>query len=337
MTFCGPLLEELSQHHTVKIWQPNPNEQIGWASIRQLLDWCDLGYLEWLQNPTLEISQIQGIEKPLVAFCHGIDVMNHTMMDWRNIKGLIIQEALLPRLMRLREQWDQQRGDRPPLPHLPGEILIQNLGIDLRKFAPLSQPEPEYHIIVHAFYIRPTKGIYTAIQQFHDLIRLDGDKPWKLTLVGDWAGEWKIHERQEYLTACEELIEQLKFPKGRLFIKYGNYPLNTWANFVKTGDVFWCTSWRESFGVSRAEAAASGVYPLLNNSLGTDKLYPEKYLCNTPGEMVEKTIAWGNLSKEEKLLERSAIREHMEKFDQLKAMAKIRKFLEVIHRETLKR
>lgn len=326
--FCKHILEELRTHHTLKMWVNNPNIQINWANILKLLDWCDVAYLEWLQPPNLEISQIQAVGKPLVAFCHGVDVMNHTLFDWRNISGLIIQDALYPRLQKLRSMWAKTNPNRPPLPRLPKKLLIQSLGVDLRSFTPLPAPIPEYHIVSHATFIRPTKRIYTAIQQFYDLIQLDGEKPWKMTLIGQWEGGWKAAERSEYLLACRELVDQLKFPKDRLFLKQENFPPKMWTNFAKTADLYWCCSWRESFGASMAEVAASGGYPLINWYLGADKIYPKKYLCKTPGEMVRKTIEWGNLSPEDRIKERGIITRHISQYDALKAAVNIRAFVE---------
>jgi len=312
------------------MWANNPNVQIRWANTVKMLDWCDAAYLEWTQAPNIEISQIQGNTKPLITFCHGIDVMYHIFVDWRNITGLIIQDAHYPRLLRLRAEWTKNNPDRPPLTKLPKNILIKSLGVDLQTFTPPQQPAPGYHIVMHASWIVPVKRIYAAIQQYYDLIQLDGDKPWRMTLIGRWEGRYKVEERQEYLVACRELIEQLDFPPDRLLIKPENFPQSVWADFAKTADLYWCTSWRESFGLSMAEVCASGGYPLLNNYLGADKVYPEKYRCKTPYEMVQKTIEWGALSLEEKVRERRVIREHIEQFDAKKSAREIRLFIEKI-------
>jgi len=330
LTFSQYMLAELNRKHTVKIWKNNPNSQIGWANTLKLLDWCDVAYLEWSQSPNIEISQIQAVGKPLILFCHGYDIMYHTFVDWRNIAGLIIQDAHYPRLLRLRTEWAKENPSLPPLPKLPKKILVKSLGVDLQRFTPLSQAIPEYHIIIHASWIRPVKRIYAAIQQFYDLIYLDENKPWKMTLIGQWEGTYKQEERWEYLMACRELIEQLNFPPDRLFLKPTNFASDIWPQFAKTADLYWCTSWRESFGASMAEVCACGGYPLINNYLGADKVYPKKYLCKTPYEMIQKTIEWGNLSPDEKIRERQIIRKHIEQFDVKKASKEIRLFIEEV-------
>lgn len=329
LAFCQPILDELNRKHTVKTWKDNPNPQVKWASIMNLLDWCDVGYLEWIQSPNLEISQIQGLTKPLIAFCHGYDAMYHVSMDWRNITGLIIQDAQYPRLLQLRAGWAKNNPNRP-LGKLPKKILIKSLGVDLERFTPLPQPIPEYHIVMHASWIRPVKRIYGAIQQFYDLIRLDKEKPWKMTLVGRWEGPYRAEERHEYLIACHELIAQLNFPQGRFFLKPENFPPDIWTQFAKTADLYWCTSWRESFGASMAEVCASGGYPLINNYVGANKIYPKKYLCKTPYDMIQKTIKWGNLSPDEKIRERHAIRKHIEQYNSKQAAKEMRLWLEEV-------
>jgi hypothetical protein len=328
-TFAEPLLEELRQHHVVKSWKYNPADLVNTISIKNLLDWCDLGFLEWLQPPTIEISQLQGVNKPLIAFCQGLGVLNHTFIDWRNIKGLIIQDANYDRLMVLRQEWEKKNPDKPPLPKLP-KMLIQSLGVDLKSFN--WQPMiPGFHIAIHATNIRDVKRIYVAIQQFYDLIQRDPDKPWKLTLIGHWESGWKDLERMEYLQAIRELITILNFPPNRFFMIPRNLPKDKWIHFTKTVDIYWCTSWRESYGKSKQECVASGAFPLVNYYMGAQTIYPKKYLCKTPGEMVDKTIEWGNLSEEEKTKQRARNRRLVEpKFDERKCVKAMRLFIEEI-------
>lgn len=331
-TFCRFIVEELSKHHTVKIWNRNANERINWTSILKLLEWCDVAYLEWLQTENLEISQITELGKPLVAFCHGIDAFNHSFMNWNNVAGLIIQDSHYPVLTKLRKDWDKFYPDKP-LAKLPKKILIKSLGVDLKTFTPLPKPIPQYHIVTHATFIRPTKRIYEALQQFYDLIQLDDEKPWKMTLIGAWTPPgWLLDatEQDDYLFACGNLLDRLNFPPGRVALKTQNFPVETWAQFAKTADLYWCTSWRESFGLSMAEVCASGGYPLVNHYAGAEKVYPKKYLCKTSGEMVKKTIEWGNLSLEEKIKERETIRKHIEQYDGRKAAKDIRIFIEEV-------
>ena len=331
-SFCRLILEELGKHHTIKVWNRNPNERINWSSIIKLIEWCDVAYLEWLQAENLEITQIHALGKPLIMFCHGIDVYNHSFVDWSNVAGLIIQDSHYPALISARAGWSNAYPDRP-LPPLPKKTLIKSLGVDLKIFTPLPQspehpPIPEYHIVTHATYVRPTKRIYELLQQFHDLIQLDGDKPWKMTLIASWMPP--PTDEDEYVFACKDLLDQLNFPLGRLFLKRENFPPKVWSQFAKTADVYWCTSWRESYGISCQEVAASGGYPFVNHYAGAEKVYPKKYLCKTSGEMVRKTIEWGNLSQEEKVKERHLIRKHIEKFDARKAAKEIRLFIEEI-------
>jgi hypothetical protein len=328
-SFAGPLLQELTQHHTVRIWNHNSEESINQASIQNLLNWCDLAYLEWLQPPNMEISQIQGVDKPLVAFCHGIDAMNHYFMEWRNISGLIVQDALWPRFKMLRDSWPLQHPENPRLADLPKNLLIQSIGVDTNYYTPLNH-SPSYNIVMHASSIRATKRIYTGIQQFDDLIHFDEKTPWHLTVVGDWYDEWEINQRREYLEACEELLQILHLSEKRLTVIDKNLPRDEWRHLLQYTDIFWCTSWRESFGSSLAEAAACGVYPLVNHYLGAEQIYPGDFLCKTPGEFVEKTFKWGKLDDILKSAEGTRVRQLIKKYDSQVAAGKIRLFLEEV-------
>jgi hypothetical protein len=79
-----------------------------------------------------------------------------------------------------------------------------------------------------------------------------------------------------------------------------------------------------------AECVASGAYPMVNQYLGADSIYPKDVLCKTPGEMVEKTIWWGNLSDDRKKLLRQDSRVLMQKYDCRKATKNMREFIEEI-------
>lgn len=327
-SFAEPLLRELTQYHTVRVWQHNSNEWINQVSIKNLMDWCELAYCEWLQPPNMEISQIQGWGKPIVAFCHGIDAQNHSFMDWRNIAGLIIQDANYARFMRFREIFSKQNPHLPPLAKLP-KTLIKSIGADSKQFQ-LIPRAPGYKIITHASSVRATKGIYEAIGAFYDLLQVDSKKPWTLTIVGDWYDDWELTQRREYLEACDERIEKLNFPSGRIFITDKNFDRATWKSFLGTADIYWCLSWRESFGVSLAEAALSGVYPLVNDYFGAETIYSDQFRFKTTGELVQKTILWGERDEATKKSGQVTARNQLLNFDSGKAAVDIRLFLEAV-------
>lgn len=331
LNFCGAVLEELRAHHTVRVYRHSNNEITNAANIVGLLNWCDLAYFEFIQYPLPWVSQQQWLEKPVVARDHGIDILNHVDIDWRKISALIIQPTQQKRLNRLRRIYNQKHPKRR-LPPLPKKILHRYVGVDLKHFKLDTKHKPAYNIVLHSNVIRETKGIYMAIQCFGDLIENDPDQPWRFTLIAQGKEGWNWPQRQEYVMCVEELLEDLNLPPRRFKHYDGNLGKADWTKLLQTQDIYWCLSLRESFGVSMAEACASGVYPLLNHFYGAERLYPKANVCKSSRELVDKTIQWGNLSDEEKQRSRRLIRKHIEQYDQRETAKAIRQLIEEIGR-----
>jgi len=330
--FCGSILEELQAHHTVKIYQKNPHAHINFANITGLINWCDLIYCDFIQEPMPEISQLQYLDKPLVARMDGIDVMNHEIVDWANVSALVLMPVQAKRLKRLRGLWHKQHQGMK-LPKLP-ETLELNIGIDLNLFQPNYQREPGYNIVLHASVIRDTKGVYEAIQTFYELLRKQPEKPWHLTIIGQWEKGWKAAQRQEYVMSCQELIETLNFPPNRLGVIPDNLPRPKWAQYLRNEpDFYWCFSHREGFPNSLGEGMASGIIPIMNHFYGAELIHPEKFICESPTEILEKTIEYGEMDKEVRQQLRKEARAHIEQYDRYKTAVEIRKLCEKVYSE----
>jgi len=341
--FCGSILEELQAHHTVRVYQQLfGNDSLNKSNIEKLLHLCYLSYFELIKQPLPLISQQPWLNKPVVARMDGIDILNHTSINWNKISALIIQQTQEKRLMRLRREWEKQ--NRRPLMKLPTKILHRYIGIDSDQFKPNMKRKPGFNIILHSHTIRQTKGIYTALQCFNELIERDGDNPWHFTLIAGWPrSEGMILQTDtgqsisalspqslDYVMCVHELLEELNFSSKRFKHYEGNLSKDDWIKCLQHQDLYWCLSRRESFGVSMAEASASGAYPLLNHFYGAEHLYPQANLCRSPGELVDKTIQWGKLSNDEKLHSRQDIREYVKQYDQRETAKKIRELCEEI-------
>lgn len=324
MNFCGTILRELREHHNVLVYDHTSNRVLNAANILHLLDWCDVAYFDFIQHPLPFVTGLKAIDKPIVARMDGLDIMGHYKVNWGKVSALVLMEVQEPRLKRLRDQYEATTKSK--LPPLPDRILKRSVGIDLKLFQRAFDKKPTYKICFHASVIRDTKRVYTAIQCFNELIKND-DKPWEFTLIGRWEGGWAWPARAEYVMCCKELLEQLGFPSDR-FSVIGNLPRGKWAKFIQTQDVFWNLSFREGFPNSLGEACASGVYPVINWWAGAELIYPEKYLCRSPSEIVEHTVEWGNLSKEEKKVRRDEVRLHIEEYDAQETAILIRELIE---------
>ena len=330
LNFFGNILEELQSHHTVRVYQQlfGNEDFLNKTNIESLLHWCDLAYFEFIQQPLPLISGQPWLKKPIVARMDGIDIMNHTFVDWSKVSALIIQPTQEKRLMRLRREWEKQ-NKRPSL-KLPARILHRYIGIDLDRFKLNTKRKPGFNIVLHANLIRQTKGIYNALQCFSELIEKDGDNPWCFTLIARGEHFYRWAQRQEYVLCVQELLEELNFSSKRFKHYEGDLSKDNWVEYLQSQDIYWCLSRRESFGVSMAEACASGAYPLLNHFYAAELLYPQANLCRSPGELVDKTIQWGKLPDTEKLHSRQIIRKHVEQYDQRETAKKIRLLCEEV-------
>lgn len=330
--FCGSILEELQAKHTVRNFKPSGVKAHDYANMTGLINWCDIIYCDFIQSPMPEITQLQFLEKPLVARMDGIDILNHVSVDWRKVSALVLMPVQKKRLGRLRWMWEAE--NKKKLSPLPKRILERNIGIDLSLFQPNYQRPPGYQIVLHATVIRDTKGVYEALQCFKRLIEEDEKNPWQLTIIGQWEGGYQWPERQEYVMSCQELIEDLNFPPGRLGVIRGNLSREKWAEYLKDqADFYWCFSKREGFPNSLGEACASGIIPVINRFYGAELIYPAETLSRSPSEIVEKTLSIGELPAEEKQRLRQQARKHIEQYDQHKTAVEIRELCEEIFSE----
>jgi len=329
--FCGSILGELESKHTVKNFRPSGNTALDYFNIMGLINWCDLIYCDFIQTPMPEITQMQGLGKPLVARMDGIDILNHRMVDWRNVSALVLMPVQEKRLRRLRNLWNSANPDKKLL-NLPKKILKRNVGIDLELFQPDLKREPGHKIVLHASVVRDTKGVYEAIQAFRRLIEEDTINPWQLTIIGQWEGGYLWPQRKEYVMCCQELIEDLQFPPGRFGLITHNLPRREWAQYLKEEtDFYWCFSKREGFPNSLGEGMASGVVPVINKFYGAELLYPDEFICKSQSEIIEKTIEFGRLYKDYRQELKVDVRKHIERYDRHKTAIDIRELCEEVY------
>lgn len=324
--FCGSILEEMRAHHQVKNWSKYGVEGMDWANIKGLVDWCDVIYCDFIQTPCAELTRMQWLLKPMVVRMDGIDIMNHVNMNWNKVTAAVIMPVQQKRLTRLRWEWEEK--NKRPLTKLPKIVKAWNVGIDLDLFTPDYSRAPGYEIVLHSSVMRSTKRVYTALQVFAELIERD-DKPWNLSLIGTWEGGWNWKNRKEYVMSLHELVEQLDL--GDRLIISPNANRGAWAvNLREKFDVIWGPSFREGFPNSVGEACASGVWALINRFYGAELLYKEENICKSPIELMEKTIKWGNLGDDAKIMAKRHIRKHIEQFSRQETAKNIRLLCEEV-------
>ena len=320
-SFCGAIEEELRQHHKVKKYIHTSDAVTNKINQRYLNDWADLLYFDFIQSPMPWMLSQPWLSAKVVARMDGIDVMNHSIIDWRKVDGFVLMPVQEKRLKRLRG------GKLPPAK----EILIRNIGIDSELFKP-DNHTPGYNIVFHSNVMREVKRPYLALQCFYELLRKDPDKPWHLTIIGDWETGWNAKNRQEYVMCIRELLDTLSIPVDRLTLRK-NFDRKGWAKFIPTQDLIWCLSWREGFPNSVGEAARSGVVPLINHFYGAETIYPEEYLYKTPTELVEKTIYLGGHPAVTMGSASTMIMDHIKQYDRKQTAKDIRELCERVMNE----
>jgi len=324
-SFCGDVIADLSAHHELRNWKYTGDKNQDIPNMVGLINWCDLVYCDFIQYPAPWITKQQWLDKPVVMRMDGIDILNHVAVDWRKVSALVLMPVQKKRLQRLRTL-QTAKGNR--LPNLPSKILEMNIGVDLTLFQPLNKT-PGYEIVYHSNVMREVKKPYIILQSFKELIDRDPENPWRLTMLGQWEGGWDWKNRVEYVMCLRELLEDLDIPEDRITLR-DNLSRQLWAQTLPGFDIIWSYSHREGFPNSVGEGASAGVYPIMNSFYGAELIYPEKYRVRSPMQLVEKTVAWGALSDEEKQVESKAARKHISQYDRFETARRIRLLCEEV-------
>lgn len=126
------------------------------------------------------------------------------------------------------------------------------------------------------------KGLPFAIHGLEKLIRVTGDKTWKLHIVEN--GRSDEHWMWRYL--------------NHIIKDFGLEDNVVWSNGVESVDEFlndkdylWQTSYKEGFSLIMGEALSKGIRSLTSNWESSKHIWGEELVWNTIDELVEKTIA----------------------------------------------
>jgi len=117
------------------------------------------------------------------------------------------------------------------------------------------------------------KNLFGALQIFNQLLNTDPGKPWKLFVRGDgWSPkDWWPRHVDAYLDANPHLKERVEFVPQVT-------DMNAWLDDM---DYLLQTSFKEAFGYCVAEAAAKGIKPIIQMTLGADKIWPKEWIFQT--------------------------------------------------------
>ena len=111
-------------------------------------------------------------------------------------------------------------------------------------------------IVLSVSRIVKEKGVHLLIKSYYHAIQKFPE--WKLAIVG-------YIQEPEYFYELQKLVAELKLDDRVTFL--GSIPQNTLRDLMVKSGIFCLLSLRESFGIVRAEAIASGI-PMITSTAG---------------------------------------------------------------------
>jgi len=168
---------------------------------------------------------------------------------------------------------------KPP-EYLPMHIVPG--GVDLDTWTYQENPSRGYNIAwIGRLWI--AKGVFHAMQIFHQLIKADPEHPWKLFIRGEkYHPNWYESHVRAYMEANPELMERVEIIPRRI------EDLNGWLedkSFILT------TSMKEAFSYTTCECAAKGLKPIVGMTNGMDQVWPSSWIFQTHDEAVQMFLS----------------------------------------------
>jgi glycosyltransferase involved in cell wall biosynthesis len=239
-------------------------------------------------------------EKPIVARLHGLEVYDPFLkqVNWSRI-DLILSPAQKLRFDALvtsnLKYW------------APKSQTVLPIGVDT---SPTSKPREAFghNIGFVAVTSLPRKRVYTTIETFYDLCK-ESKQKWTLNIRTSMKPTgFRNAESHEYRNFYGELISEMADMNltDKSDTKCGNIIFHDYSTpeayrqWLSGMDVFWCNSMQEGYSKSTMEAASYGAYPLVHRWRGASLTFAPENLFLSQRELVDKTIAWDNVSEETK-------------------------------------
>ncbi len=306
-SFLLPVLEVMHKRFMVRIWKPSGEKQVDIVNLSRLLEWCDIAYFEWCQTPFIDAMCFDNLDCKIVVRLLGLPFYHLA----RNIPWRRVDLAIAPYpIYKKFEEWKLQQ---------PKRLIEAPVGTDTGFFTMPKNKRYGKNLAMHATVIRPTKRVYTTIETFYELLKLDNE--WNLHIAGNWEHGWQKEIRLEYVISCRDLIRRLRL-ENKVYT-YPHMDPQEWWQWLWDKDIIVSNSFRESFHKSVMDAMSCGVYPLVHAWPGAEHYYPEECIFRTQAELVEKILEWAKLSFEEKRTLSQLMRSHARKFDQHEIANKI--------------
>ncbi len=260
--FLQPIIDHLSRKYETRKFVVRRADDIG-----QAMEWADVCWFEWcddliVRGSRLPIASYRRIVCRLhsyEAFTAYIHQVNWKAVDWLIFDGKPIQEYVLKQLPALSE-------DRT--------VVIPN-GVMLEKY-PLVQRSKGFNI-AYAGYINYKKGPMLLLHAFKAVH--DRDPRYKLHIAGKY-------QDTRYRLYFDQMLEELGLTDS---VRFDGWQSDLNA-YLQDKHYIISSSLLESQHMSVMEAMSAGIKPLVHNFYGAKKIYDEKWVWSTIGELVDRVV-----------------------------------------------
>jgi len=294
--FFKEIYAEFQQHYTTRLFiEKTYNLPIlygrlnRWAyrhQIQTLLRESDACFFEWASELLVPASKMPK-RCPIITRLHSYEVTVWApQIHWENVDRIIFVSHYI------RKKFLEDHGE------FEAKTCVINNGVDLNRFHPIANKPFAFTIGIMGT-ILPIKRIYEVVFIIADLVDR-GYRP-HLHIAGgkDQSGYY-----EGYYIAITEAVKKLNLQD---YITLHGHVTDT-ERWLREIDIYLSNSFWEGQSVALIEAMASGCYALSHFWAGSEDILPATNIYGRDDELVEKLIAYSELSAAEKENRRQAMR-----------------------------
>lgn len=259
--------------------------------------WADVIWIEWCEGAAVEASQMKGHYENIydhAGVCGNNDKSHQHSgdFDWSGKKIIIRPIDIDVHYGHFRKvKWENVDSLFYIAPHILDLMSDFHFPETLKKVhTPLSVDLDEWKFrerhdsgrnIAWINHSWTCKGLPLALQGLEKLIRVSGDRSWKLHIVENgrsneyWLWSYLYH-----------IIEELGLKDNVIWYK----SVGSVDEFLEDKDYLWQTSFKEGFSLIVAEALAKGIKALTHNWRDSRLIWGDEIVWSTIDELVEKML-----------------------------------------------
>jgi glycosyltransferase involved in cell wall biosynthesis len=240
-------------------------------------EWADVAIFHPVNNNLIQASRKDPNFSSTFIIAEAIDVDIHAghpgAVDWSSDIDCIVYMA--DHLSEYAEKkFNIPRDVRREV--IPG-------GVDMNKWCINGESNNQGFDIAWIGRLWIAKNLFDALQIFRQILDEDDDShPWKLHVRGNkWHPDnwWRLH--------CMDFIWNTGIEDRVVFHNKWIDDLPSWLSKKRA---LLQTSFKEAFGYVVAQAAASGVKPVVQRTWGAEEVWGDEWVVNTHSEAVKSII-----------------------------------------------